>query len=49
MADAAAFEIEVESKARASAIEREAEALEGNPQLIQLRIAEKWDGTLPRF
>ena len=26
-----------------------AEALEGNPQLIQLRIAEKWDGTLPRF
>ena len=48
-ADAAAYEIEVESKARAAAIEREAEALEGNPQLIQLRIAEKWDGTLPRF
>ncbi len=20
-----------------------------NPQLIQLRLAEKWDGTLPRF
>ena len=41
--------VKVESKARAAAIEREAEALEGNPQLIQLRVAEKWDGTLPRF
>ena len=48
-ADAAAYEIEVESKARAAAIEREAKALAGNPQLIQLRIAEKWNGTLPRF
>lgn len=48
-ADAAAYEIEVESRARADAIKREAEALAGNPQLIQLRIAEKWNGQLPRF
>ena len=27
----------------------ESSALAGNPQLIQLRIAEKWDGQLPRF
>jgi len=47
-ADAAAYEIEVNSKARADAIRREAEALKDNPELIQLRIAEKWDGTLPR-
>ena len=36
-------------KARADAIRRESEALAGNPQLIQLRIAEKWNGQLPRF
>ena len=39
-------EIEVESVARAEAIKREAEALADNPQLIQLRLAEKWDGQL---
>lgn len=49
IADAAAYEIEVQSKARADAIRRESEALAGNPQLIQLRIAEKWNGQLPRF
>lgn len=49
LADAIAYEIEVESVARAEAIKREAEALAGNPQLIQLRIAEKWDGQLPKF
>ena len=48
-ADASAYEIEVASKARADAIEREAKALKNNPELIQLRIAEKWDGKLPRF
>lgn len=46
-ADAQAYEIEVASKARADAIRREAQALKDNPQLIQLRIAEKWDGRLP--
>ena len=48
-ADAEAYQIEVESKARAEAIRREAEALKDNPDLIRLRIAEKWDGKLPQF
>ena len=48
-ADAEAYKLEVESVARAEAIKREAEALRGNPDLIQLRIAEKWDGQLPQI
>ena len=47
-ADAEAYQIEVASKARAEAIRREAEALRDNPSIIQLRIAEKWDGRLPQ-
>jgi len=48
-ADASAYEITVGSKARAEAIKREAMALRNNPELIQLRIAEKWDGQLPHY
>ena len=48
-ADGEAYEIEASSKAKADAIAREAKALKDNPALIQLRLAEKWDGTLPRF
>ncbi len=48
-ADAEAYQIEVASKAKAEAIRREAEALRDNPDLIQLRLAEKWDGRLPQF
>ena len=48
-ADAAAYDIEARSKAKADAIAREAKALKDNPQLIQLRLSEKWDGTLPKF
>ena len=48
-ADGEAYEIEAASRAKADAIEREAKALKQNPELIQLRLAEKWDGTLPRF
>lgn len=48
-AKAQAFKIEAESVARAEAIRREAEALKGNPELIQLRSIERWDGTLPRM
>jgi len=48
-ADGEAYEIEASSKAKADAIAREAKALKNNPQLIQLRLAEKWDGTLPKF
>ena len=47
-ADAEAYQIQVASQARADAIRREAEALKDNPALIQLRIAEKWDGRLPQ-
>ncbi len=47
-AEAEAFQIEAGSKARADAITREAAALKNNPQLIQLRTVEKWDGVLPR-
>lgn len=48
-ADAEAYKLEVESKARAAAIRREAEALKDNPDLISLRVAEKWNGQLPQF
>lgn len=48
-ADAIAYKTEVESKMRAAAIERESKALEANPNLIQLRIAERWDGKLPVY
>jgi regulator of protease activity HflC (stomatin/prohibitin superfamily) len=48
-ADAAAYDIQARSKAKAQAIEREAKALKNNPELIQLRLSEKWDGTLPKF
>jgi regulator of protease activity HflC (stomatin/prohibitin superfamily) len=48
-ADAAAYKIEKESLQRAEAIKREAEALAKNPNLIQLRAIEKWDGKLPTY
>jgi len=48
-AEASAYQIEVASKARAEAIRREAKSLKSNPELIQLRIAEKWDGKLPHY
>lgn len=48
-ADAFAYKTDVESKARAEAIQRESSALKANPELIQLRIAERWDGKLPTF
>ena len=47
-AEAEAFRVEAESIARAEAIRREAEALRNNPQLIELRKAERWDGKLPQ-
>jgi len=48
-AEAKAYQIENESKARADAIKRESAALESSPNLVQLRIAEKWDGKLPTY
>lgn len=46
-ADAEAYQINQASVAKAEAIEREAAALRDNPELIELRLAEKWDGKLP--
>jgi prohibitin 2 len=48
-ASAEAFSTEVQSKARADAIQREALALKQSPEIIQLRSIEKWDGVLPRI
>lgn len=48
-ADAEAYSTEVQSKARADAIKREADALKQSPELIRLRAVEKWDGMLPRI
>lgn len=48
-ADAEAYSINAESTARAAAIKREADALAANQQLIQYKIAEKWNGQLPTY
>jgi len=48
-ADANAYAIDTNSKAKAAAIKREADALNANPQLIELRRIERWNGTLPTF
>jgi regulator of protease activity HflC (stomatin/prohibitin superfamily) len=48
-ADAKAYATEVESKARAAAIQREAEALKASPEVIQLRAIERWNGVLPSY
>lgn len=48
-ADADAYEIDKKSIAAAAAIEREAKALANNPNLLQLRYIEQWDGVLPKF
>lgn len=46
-AKAQALSIELEGQARAKAIALEGAALRDNPNLIELRKAEKWDGKLP--
>ena len=43
-ADAEAYKVLKEAEARASAINLEGEALNNHSGLVQLRIAEKWDG-----
>lgn len=46
-ANAQAHAIRVQGEAEAYAIQLRAEALNNNPSLIQLVLAEKWSGTLP--
>merc|ERR1719350_1979269 len=48
-ADANAYQVLKEAEARAKAIRLEAQALASNSNLIKLRMAEKWDGVLPKF
>ncbi len=48
LADAKAYEIVAEAKARAEAIKIEGEALRESSDLIKLRAVEKWSGTVPR-
>lgn len=47
-ADAKAYQIRVEAEAEADAIKMRAEALKSNPELVDLTIAEKWNGTVPQ-
>lgn len=46
-ADAEAYQIEVKAKAEAEAIRLRGEALKQNPRLVELSIAEKWNGSVP--
>jgi len=46
-ADAKAYQITTMAKAEAEAIRIKAEALKANRELIDLTVAEKWDGKLP--
>jgi regulator of protease activity HflC (stomatin/prohibitin superfamily) len=48
LADAKAYEITAQAKAQAEAINIEGEALRKNPEILQLRAIEKWDGSVPR-
>lgn len=47
-ADAQAYQIETLAKAEANAIRLKAEALKDNKELVELTIAERWNGTVPQ-
>lgn len=47
-AEAEAYKTLAEAEARAKAINKEGEALAKNPNIVKLRLAERWDGVLPR-
>lgn len=46
-ADAKAYQIKVQAEAEAEAIRLKSEALRANKELINLTIAERWNGTVP--
>jgi regulator of protease activity HflC (stomatin/prohibitin superfamily) len=48
-ADGDAYATDVRSKAEALAIQRKADALKANPNLIDLNAVDKWDGKLPQY
>ncbi len=39
----------VEAEGKAKAIKTEAEALNSNPKVVELRWIEKWDGKTPQY
>ncbi len=47
-ADARAYAIRVQAEAEANAIKLKAEALKANKELVDLTIAEKWNGSVPQ-
>lgn len=47
-ADAEAYRITVQAKAEADAIKLKGDALRNNKELVDLTIAEKWDGSVPQ-
>lgn len=47
-ADAEAYRITVQAKAEANAIKLKGDALRNNKELVDLTIAEKWDGSVPQ-
>jgi regulator of protease activity HflC (stomatin/prohibitin superfamily) len=49
VADGEAYSIEVRSKAEAAAIQRKADALRANANLVELNAVDKWDGKLPVY
>ena len=48
-ADGEAYAMDVRSKAEAAAIQRRAQALATNPEIVQLNAVERWDGHLPVY
>lgn len=48
-ADAQAYKTLKEAEARASAIAQEGAALRANPEIVQLRTIERWNGILPIY
>lgn len=48
-AEAEAYKVLKEAEARASAINQEGQALRDNPTIVQLRLAERWNGILPMY
>ncbi|WP_020408962.1 prohibitin family protein [Hahella ganghwensis] len=47
--DADAYALKVKGEAEAAAIEAKAQALRDNPLIVQLTLAQKWDGAQPRM
>ena len=45
---AEAYRITVQAKAEADAIKLKGDALRNNKELVDLTIAEKWDGSVPQ-